>query len=142
MPSTRESRVLTSEAAHAAVEAAVAEGRELGAKVNCAVVDAGGNLLAFLREPGAFLHSIQFAIDKAYTSASFGAPTEEMYDAVAEPPRLRENIVAQPRFITFGGGLPIESDGHRVGGIGVSGGSEEQDMLCAQAGLDAIAEGH
>jgi len=51
---------------------------------------------------------------------------------------VREGIVRRPRFIAFGGGLPILEAGQRIGGIGVSGGSEEQDEACAQAGLRAI----
>ena len=59
-------------AAHACVGAAVKAAGVLGLRVNVAVVDAGGVLAAFLRMPGAPLHSVDIAIDKAYTAASFG----------------------------------------------------------------------
>lgn len=65
-------RVIDASAASEAVHAAVAHAAKLGICINVAVVDAGGNLAAFLRMPGAFLHSIDIAIDKAYTAASFG----------------------------------------------------------------------
>ena len=51
---------------------------------------------------------------------------------------VREGIVRRARFVGFGGGLPIVLDGQRIGGIGVSGASEAQDGMIAQAGLDAI----
>ena len=59
-------------AAHVAVGAAVQAAQELGACVNVAVVDASGLLSAFLRMPGAPLHSVDIAIDKAFTAVSFG----------------------------------------------------------------------
>jgi uncharacterized protein GlcG (DUF336 family) len=126
-------------AASDAVRASVAHAAALGILINVAVVDAGGNLVAFLRMPGAFLHSIDIAIDKAYTAASFGLPTSQWHAALQQhSAAVREGIVRRPRFVGFGGGLPINEAGHRIGGIGVSGGSEDQDEACAQAGLAAI----
>jgi uncharacterized protein GlcG (DUF336 family) len=66
----------------AAVAAAVAHAEANGWKINAAVVDRGGNLMAFLRMPGAFIHSIDIAIDKAYTAASFGFPTKAWMGAI------------------------------------------------------------
>ena len=63
------------EAAAAAAAAVARWADEASIKVNIAVVDSGGDLAAFLRMPGAFLHSIEIAIDKAYTAAGFGLPT-------------------------------------------------------------------
>lgn len=127
------------DAAATAVRAAVQHADQLGIRINVAVVDVGGNLAAFLRMPGAFLHSIDIAIDKAYTAASFGLPTSQWHAALQDhSAAVREGIVRRPRFVAFGGGLPIVEAGQRVGGIGVSGGSEEQDEACAQAGLAAI----
>lgn len=132
-------RVIDANAACDAVRAAVAHAATLGIQINVSVVDRGGNLAAFLRMPGAFLHSIDIAIDKAYTAASFGLPTSQWHAALQQhSDAVREGIVRRPRFVAFGGGLPIIENGHRIGGIGVSGGSEEQDEACAQAGLAAI----
>ncbi|MBB1075198.1 heme-binding protein [Rhodoferax sp. 4810] len=132
-------RVIDAPAANEAVRAAVAHAASLGIHINVAVVDAGGNLAAFLRMPAAFLHSIDIAIDKAYTAASFGLPTSQWHAALqTHSEAVREGIVRRPRFVGFGGGLPIVEAGQRIGGIGVSGGSEEQDEACAQAGLVAI----
>ncbi|MBU9280744.1 GlcG/HbpS family heme-binding protein [Burkholderia multivorans] len=125
-------------ASHAAQAAAQAAER-LGVRVNVAVVDAGGLLAAFVRMPGAPLHSIDTAIDKAYTAASFGLPTGAWHDALAaHSEAVRQGLVLRARFVAFGGGLPIVEDGVLIGGIGVSGGSEAQDERCARAGLDAV----
>ena len=127
------------EAAAAAVAAAVRSAEAAGTKVNVAVVDAGGNLAAFLRMPGAFLHSIDIAIDKAYTAAGFGLPTGAWTEALmAHSPAVRAGIPLRPRMVCFGGGLPLRHEGRLIGGIGVSGGSEQEDEACARAGLAAI----
>ena len=127
------------EAAHAAVLAAVRFADAAGIKVNVAVVDAGGNLAAFLRMPGAFLHSIDIAIDKAYTAAGFGLPTSAWTGVLAtHSAAVRDGIPLRPRMVCFGGGLPFRHEGRVIGGIGVSGGSEEEDEACARAGLVAI----
>jgi uncharacterized protein GlcG (DUF336 family) len=126
-------------AAHVAVGAAVQAAQELGACVNVAVVDASGLLSAFLRMPGAPLHSVEIAIDKAFTAVSFGLPTHQWAEALqSHSAAVREGIVLRPRFVAFGGGLPMVEAGQRIGAIGVSGGSEAQDQAIAQAGLDAL----
>ena len=128
---------ISAEAAAAACAAAVAHATANGWKINVAVVDRGGNLMAFLRMPGAFIHSIDIAIDKAFTSASFGFPTKAWMGAIGHDEGMKLGFSAQPRLIVFGGGLPVGS-GDWLGGIGVSGASEAQDEECAQAGLAAI----
>lgn len=132
-------RLIHWEAACVAARAAVQAAQSLGVRVNVAVVDAGGNLAAFLRMPGAPLHSIDIAIDKAYTSVSFGLPTSKWSSVLQEHSEaVRQGIVLRPRFIAFGGGLPIFFAGELAGAIGVSGATEEQDEMCARAGLQAI----
>ena len=127
------------EAAQSAVLGAARCAEAAGVAVNVAVVDAGGNLAAFLRMPGAFLHSIDIAIDKAYTAAGFGLATGEWTTVLeAHSPAVRAGLPMRPRLVCFGGGLPLRADGTLVGGIGVSGGSEQQDEACARAGLRAI----
>ncbi len=131
-------RCITASAAAAATQAAVAKAEALGIRINVAVTDASGTLMAFLRMPGAFLHSIDIAVDKAYTAASFGFPTSQWGAALANDELLRQGLNARPRLVLFGGGLPVVEGGERIGGIGVSGGSAEQDEICAAAGLAAL----
>ena len=134
-----EQNVVHWEAAATAVAAAVRWAEEAGTRVNVAVVDSGGNLAAFLRMPGAFLQSIEIAIDKAYTAAGFGLPTGAWSEALmAHSPAVRAGIPMRPRMVCFGGGLPLRHEDRLIGGIGVSGGSEEQDEACARAGVLAI----
>jgi uncharacterized protein GlcG (DUF336 family) len=87
--------------------------------------------------PGAFLHSVDIAIDKAYTAAGFGFPTSAWTGIFAQDESLRLGLGIRPRLVTVGGGLPIQEGSQRIGGIGVSGGSAEQDEQCARAGLIA-----
>ncbi|MBF7729119.1 GlcG/HbpS family heme-binding protein [Pseudomonas sp. N040] len=121
-----------------AVESALSRAERLGIRVNAAVVDQHGNTLAYLRMRGAFLHSEGLAIDKAYTAASFGFASGEWLQRIGSDERLRLGIPARPRLVVLGGGLPILRDGVCLGGIGVSGGTEAQDEICARAGLEAL----
>ena len=120
---------ITAEAASAACLAAVRHAEANGWKINVAVADRSGNMMAFLRMPGAFLHSSDIAIDKAYTAASFGFRTKDWMSLVGHDEGMKFGFSAQPRLIVFGGGVPIRIEGESewVGGIGVSGASEEQD---------------
>lgn len=132
-------RVIDWPAASSAAMATVATAQAQGLRVNVAVVDRSGVLAAFLRMPGAPLHSVEIAIDKAYTAASFGLATGRWSEALAQHSEaVREGITKRPRFVAFGGGLPIVADGELIGGIGVSGGTEHQDEDCARAGLKSI----
>ncbi|QHE83873.1 GlcG/HbpS family heme-binding protein [Hydrogenophaga sp. BPS33] len=126
-------------AAQAAATAAVQAAQAMDVRVNVALVDASGILAGFLRMPGAPLHSIDIAIDKAYTAASFGLPTARWSEVLqSHSPAVREGLVQRPRFVAFGGGVPIVEGGQCIGAIGVSGGSEQQDEQIAQAGLAAL----
>lgn len=138
MQTLRNIRTISAEAAHAAVAAAVDAGAAAGCSVVVAVVDAGGELVAFLRAAGAPFHSSTIAPDKAFTAASFRMPSADVHGLVSGSEALRDGITRRDRMVMFGGGLPIVFDGEVVGGIGVSGGSEAMDTSCANAGLVAI----
>lgn len=130
--------VVSAEAVSVALEAAVAKAAELGVRINVAVADSGGNLSGFLRMPGAFVQSIDIAIDKAYTAAGFGFSTKDWMKLIGHDDGMKFGFSARPRLVVFGGGLPLRVNGELIGGIGVSGASEEQDEVCARAALDAI----
>jgi len=131
-------RTISSAAALAAAEAAVACGRGRGKSVVAAVVDAGGDLMACLRADGAFSASVGIARDKAYTAAVFGASTDDLSDALIGNPVLHHGIAMRPGVVLFGGGLPIVDDGVVIGAIGISGGSEDDDRDCAKAGAATL----
>ncbi len=130
---------LTLEDAKIILEGAERKAREIGVPMDIAVVDDGGNLLAFYRMDGAKITSIDIAINKAFTAAGARKATHE-YAEIAQPggPAFGIHVSNQGRFMIFGGGLPIFVDGHLVGGVGCSSGTPEQDRLVAQAGIEAF----
>lgn len=119
-------------------QAAIAKAKELGIAINVSVVDSSATEIAFLRMNSAFLPSIGIAKDKAYTAAGFGFATMDWKDALAGNVQLQAGIVERPRVVTFGGGVPITENNEIIGAVGVSGGSEEEDIVCAEAGIDAL----
>ena len=121
------------------VQAAIARANELKIKQNIAVVDDGGNLKAFARMDGAPLLGIEGSQRKAYT-ALFGFGTADFYNAIKDNPSLLVGLSHFEGATVVGGGLPIIIDGEVVGGIGVGGGTVEQDISCAEAGVKAIGE--
>jgi len=111
---------------------------ELGIKINAAIVDEGANLKAFMRMDEAALLSSEIAQNKAYTAAAFGKATDEWYDLIKDEPALLTGIVHTNKLVIFGGGIPLRYNGVVVGGIGVSGGTSEEDVICAKAGLEVF----
>jgi uncharacterized protein GlcG (DUF336 family) len=131
---TQTRRQLSYAAAAIAIEAAVAKSREIAAPECIAVVDAGGNLLAFARVEGAAVLARDPAIGKAATSASIGAPTGGI------PFEFGTNLASASHggIVNLGGGFPIVFRGELVGAIGVGSGTTEQDIAVAEAGRDAV----
>jgi uncharacterized protein GlcG (DUF336 family) len=123
-------------------QAAVAEATALAALVSVAVVDDGGHLIAFVRMDGAEIAGPILAPDKAYTAVAHRIATHELA-ALAAPggPLVGLYAAGQGRFICFGGGLPLWDRDRVVGGIGVSGGTVEQDTACAEAARRRWAPG-
>ena len=113
--------------------------KEIGVDMDIAVVDDGGNLLAFFRMDGAKITSIDVAINKAFTAAGTRKGTHEYAEiAGAGKPAFGIHVSNRGRFMIFGGGLPIFVDGHIVGGVGCSSGSVDEDRIVAQAGIDTL----
>ncbi len=137
MERTYAKKTITHELAARMVTAAIARAQELGAKQNVAVLDEGGNLKAFGRMDGAPILGIEGCQRKAYT-ALYGLSTEALYQRIKDDPSRLIGLSHFSRATVVGGGLPIRVDGELVGGIGVGGGTVEQDVACAQAGLDVL----
>ncbi|OCP23640.1 hypothetical protein BC361_21000 [Ensifer sp. LC54] len=114
-------------------------------KVNVVVVDDGGRLIAAARQDGACKACTDIAENKAITASLYAAPTRAMADLSFGAKRDGVNAglpgaAFVPGLVAFAGGLPVKTAaGDLIGGIGVSGASEDQDESCAQAGLDAIS---
>merc|ERR1711997_1287388 len=124
---------ISSEAALKLLKAAEAKSRELGVKMNIAVVDSGANLVGFLRMDGAWLGSVDIAIKKAKTATFFQMNTETI-GSLSQPGGDLYNIEhSNNGLITFPGGLPLRSGrGELLGGIGVSGSTVENDKIVAE----------
>ena len=129
---------ITQAASDRLIEAATAKSREIGVPVAIAIVDESGTLKAFRRLDGAPLLAVEIATNKAYTAVSFGIPTHGWHDFIKNDPPLLHGIVHTPRLVVFGGGYPVTEDGQTIGGIGISGGHYEQDMVVAEAALAAL----
>ena len=131
---------ITLEQAKTVVAAAEEKADEIGVAMNIAVVDAGNNLTAFVRQNGAWLGSIEIAKDKAFTARAFDISTAELAD-VAQPggPLYGIAVSNEGRVIVFPGGIPLKQGQEIVGAIGVSGGEVDQDHAVAEAGAAVLA---
>jgi len=130
---------LTLADARAVIEAAEKRANEIGQPMNIAVVDAGGNLIAHVRQDGAWLGSIDISINKAWTSRAFDIQTKDL-GANSQPAQQFFGIHTTNggKVTIFAGGVPLIRDGAVVGGLGVSGGSGEQDQTVAEAGAEVL----
>jgi uncharacterized protein GlcG (DUF336 family) len=128
---------LTLAEARRVLEAALGKAEAIGQPMNVAVVDDGGHLLAFARQDGAILASVDIATGKARTAALMKMSTAELGKAAAPGGPLYGIEVTNGGLVIFGGGIPLVR-GDVVGAIGVSAGSVEQDVAVAQAGADAF----
>jgi uncharacterized protein GlcG (DUF336 family) len=130
---------LTLAEARRVLEAALGKAEAIGQPMNVAVVDDGGHLLAFARQDGAILASVDIATGKARTAALMKMSTAELGKAAAPGAPLYGIEVTNGGLVIFGGGIPLVGKrGDVVGAIGVSAGSVEQDVTVAQAGADAF----
>jgi glc operon protein GlcG len=122
--------------AQAVIEAAVAEARKRDWKMNVAVADSGGNLVAFQRMDGAMLASIQIAQHKARAAVTFRRPTKVFEDGVN---LMHLNyLLAFDGIIASRGGIPLIDQGDIIGAIGCSGGTDSQDEVVSKAGAAVI----
>jgi glc operon protein GlcG len=137
---TRNTPKLTLEGAQLVLAAAVARAAEIKVPMDIAVVDDGGHLLAFARMDGAKLSSVEIAIRKAHCAAIRRLPSgpARAGNEVNLVLSLGISIASQGRQIPLRGGLPLQVDGACVGAIGVSNGTEDQDVDVAQAGAGAL----
>jgi len=133
-------KMLTPETALKAAAAALADCRKAGYQVGVAVVDRMGVPQVLLRDRYAGAHTVEVAIRKAWTAASFRIPTTELaLETRAGKPM--SGLRGASQVLPLGGGLPIEGAGSTYGGIGVSGApGGDADDACARAGLQAIAD--
>ena len=131
--------MITLEEAQRIISAAEQQAQQMGQPMNIAVMDAGRNLVAFHRMDGAWVASIDIAIDKAFTSAGRGLTTRKIGE-MAQPgqPLFGINTTNGGRIVIFAGGIPLMRGGEVVGAVGVSGGTVDEDHEVAEAGVAAF----
>lgn len=113
----------------------------LGVPMVISVVDQGGNLVALQRMDEALLVSVDVSMNKAYTAVAVKVPTEALATAAAPGGELFGLHVADnSRIVIFGGGIPLVVDGKVVGGVGISGGSVKQDVICAKTAVEKFEQ--
>ena len=117
------------------VEAIRVELDRVGGGAAVAVVDTHGELVAFVRTDGCPLPSINNAVNKAYTAARERITSEEL-GAKARAEGFATTNYGDLRYTTWGGGVPLVSDGVVVGAVGVSGLPEDEDIALATMGAD------
>ena len=130
-------RQMVPETALRAAQAALDSCRKAGYQVAVAVVDRGGLPQVLLRDRFAGPHTVEMAIDKAWTAVSFRTSTALLADMTQGAPFA--GIRYRPRVATVGGGLTVEAAGAILGGIGVSGApGGDRDEACARTGISAV----
>jgi uncharacterized protein GlcG (DUF336 family) len=131
--------MMTLDDARRVIAAAEQQAVDTGQPMNIAVVDAGGNLVAHVRMDGAWIGSIDIAINKAFTARAFDIATEELA-AMSQPgkPFYGVHVSNGGRVMIFAGGIPLKRRDQVVGAIGVSGGTGDQDQAVAEAGAKAF----
>jgi uncharacterized protein GlcG (DUF336 family) len=128
---------ITTEQARKAVSAALAEARANNWAMAAAVVDPGGILVYFEKIDDTQNASPRIAIDKAKSAALFQRPTKTFQDSV-ERGGIGLRVTKLRGAIPVEGGVPLVVNGRIVGGLGISGGTAEQDGQCAKAATDAM----
>jgi glc operon protein GlcG len=105
-----------------------------------AVADPHGELIAFARMDGAPVSSIRIAANKAWTAARERKPTKDIGEKVRHPEKGHDiAYYGDPKFVGWGGGLPVWKDGQVIGAIAVSGLSSSEDIALATLGVELIA---
>jgi uncharacterized protein GlcG (DUF336 family) len=118
--------------------AAIQHAERLNIHISLTIVDTTGHSLTSLRMNQSPLISMGVAEKKAYTALSFRRPTRDWQTSLAQKQVVLAALQSEPKFTYLGGGLPIVINDEVVGAIGVSGGSESQDIDCAQHAIESL----
>ncbi len=138
-----QAEILTEARAWRLVQTIEEKAKEMGVRTVIAITDSGGNLKLLARSDGAYVGSITIAQEKAYTSFALKMPTAKVGEETRKGGAL-EGLSGNSynRISTLGGGEPLIAHGIVVGGVGVSGGTAEEDTYLASYGAqEFIKEG-
>jgi uncharacterized protein GlcG (DUF336 family) len=121
------------------IAAAEKKAQEIGQPMNIAVVDEGGNLVSHVRMDNAWMGSVDISINKAWTSRAFDIATKDLAKHSQSGGQFFGiHVSNHGRVMIFAGGVPLKRGNQVLGGLGVSGGSGEQDQTVAEAGAAAF----
>ncbi|HEX4066657.1 MAG TPA: heme-binding protein [Acidobacteriaceae bacterium] len=128
------------EEARRVIRAGQQKADEIGVPMNIAVVDAGANLVAFERQEGAWIGSIDIAQKKAFTSRAFDIETKALGENSQSGDQFFGiHVSNNGKIMIFAGGIPLKRGGEVVGAVGVSGGLGKQDQAVAEAAAKAFS---
>ena len=123
------------------IRAGQEKANEIGVRMNLAVVDAGGNLVAFERQDGAWLGSIDIAIKKAFTARAFDIETKKLANLSQSGEQFFGIHVSNGgKVMIFAGGVPLKQGDEVVGAVGASGGMGKEDQAVAEAAAKAFTQ--
>lgn len=130
---------LTLEEARRVIHAGQEKAKEIGVPMNIAVVDAGANLVAFERQEGAWIGSIDIAQKKAFTARAFDIETRALGENSQSGDQFFGiHVSNNGKIMIFAGGIPLKRGEEVVGAVGVSGGLGKQDQAVAEAAAKAF----
>jgi len=122
-----------------AVDLIVDRALQMQKSVAVAVADAYGELILFARMDGTPIPSIRIAMNKAWTAARARKPTQEIGERVRHPEKGYDiSYYGDPKFVGWGGGVPVWKDGEVAGSVAVSGLSSDEDVFLATLGVGVI----
>ena len=133
MPITRTE--ISSSEARQVVDAAIARAENSRLDITVAVCDSKGTLVAFGRTDDVIVPAVEFAIDKAYTAATLGQSSESFGERMASKKALGIGLGNRDRMTSWAGGVPVFFEGQCIGGVGVSGARDHEDVECARAAI-------
>ncbi|HZZ14635.1 MAG TPA: heme-binding protein [Candidatus Sulfotelmatobacter sp.] len=124
-----------------AVELIVEKALQMQKSAAIAVADAHGDLLCFASMDGAPVSSISIAMNKAWTAARERKPTKEIGEKVKHAEKGHDiAYYGDPKYVGWGGGIPVWKNGEVVGAVAVSGLSSNEDIALAMLGVELIAQ--
>ena len=124
-----------------AVDLIVEKALQMNKAAAIAVADSHGDLICFARMDGAPVSSIHIAMNKAWTAARERKPTKEIGEKVKHPEKGHDIVYyGDPKYVGWGGGIPVWNNGEVVGAVAVSGLSSKEDIALAALGVELIAE--
>jgi len=133
---------IDSSEAKRAVDLIVEKALDLHKAAVIAVADCRGELIVFARMDTAPVSSVVIAMNKAWTAARAGKPTQEIGEKVRHPERGHDiAYYGDPKFVGWGGGIPVWKNGEVAGAVAVSGLSSSEDASLASLGADLITRG-